>query len=67
MFYAVSGGRGQYHHRTQAGLADGDIEGRKGITGSTKIIEGSVTADRLNATDIFAGQCNHQGKLAALI
>lgn len=34
-------------------IADGDIED-EGITGSTKIIEGSVTADRLNATDIFA-------------
>lgn len=52
-FYAVSvDGEGNITTELKQ-IADGDIED-EGITGSTKIIEGSVTADRLNATDIFA-------------
>ena len=52
-FYAVSvDGEGQITTELKQ-IADGDIED-EGITGSTKIIERSVTADRLNATDIFA-------------
>lgn len=53
LFYAVGVDVEGNITTTLKQIADGDIED-EGITGSTKIIEGSVTADRLNATDIFA-------------
>lgn len=53
LFYAVGvDGEGEIT-TTLKTISDDDIED-EGITASTKIIEGSVTADRLNATDIFA-------------